>query len=133
MDKLAKRLREDAERIDASISPELDDRIRASLQGVRPETPRAPASAARPRWFWLASTVTGATAAVAAIVVINLRAPEPVPVVAESSAPPLVLPDIQWRAETAVLTSPLEQEIEDLQSDLKKAEEAVKEDIDRLF
>ena len=132
MDKLAKRLRDDAERIDATISPELDDRIRASLQGVRPETPRASASAARPRWFWLASTLTGAAAAVAAIVIINLQAPEPVPTVAET-APPLVLPDIKWRAETAVLTSPLEQEIEDLQADLKRAEEAVKEDIDRLF
>jgi hypothetical protein len=31
------------------------------------------------------------------------------------------------------LTSPLEQEIDDLQSDLKKAEELVKQDIDRLF
>lgn len=133
MDKLAKRLREDAERIDATISPELDDRIRASLQGVRPETTRSPASAAGPRWFWLASTLTGAAAAVAAIVIINLRAPDPVPVTAETPVPPLVLPDIEWHAEAAVLTSPLEQEIEDLQSDLRKAEEVVKEDIDRLF
>lgn len=130
MDKLAKRLREDAERIDATISPELDDRIRASLQGVRPETTRSPAS---PRWFWLASTLTGAAAAVAAIVIINLRAPDSVPVIAETPVPPLVLPDIEWHAEAAVLTSPLEQEIEDLQSDLRKAEEVVKEDIDRLF
>jgi hypothetical protein len=133
MDKLAKRLREDAERIDATISPELDDRIRTSLQGVRPETSRSPAGAARPRWFWLASTLTGAAAAVTAIVIINLQAPDPVPVLADTPVPPLVLPEIKWRAETAVLTSPLEQEIEDLQTDLKKAEEAVKEDIDRLF
>jgi hypothetical protein len=133
MDKLAKRLRDDAERIDAPISPELDGRIRASLQGVRPETSRPRAGKAAPRWFWLASSLTGATAAVAAIVIVNLRAPEPGPVIADTQMPPLVLPDIQWRAETAVLTSPLEREIEDLQSDLKKAEEAVRDDFDRLF
>ena len=133
MDKLAKRLRDDAERIDAPISPELDGRIQASLQGVRPETSRPRASGATPRWFWLASTLTGVTAALAAIVIVNLRSPEPGPVVADTQVPPLVLPDIQWRAEAAVLTSPLEQEVEDLQSDLKKAEEAVREDFDRLF
>jgi hypothetical protein len=133
MDKLAKRLRDDAERIDAPISPELDGRIRASLQNVRPETRRPRAGKAAPRWFWLASTLTGATAALAAIVIVNLRAPEPGPLIADTQVAPLVLPDIQWRAETAVLTSPLEREIEDLQSDLKKAEEAVREDFDRLF
>jgi predicted ATP-grasp superfamily ATP-dependent carboligase len=51
----------------------------------------------------------------------------------EPAAQPLAIPSIRWQAETAVLTSPLEQEIEDLQSDLKKAEEAVRRDIERLF
>jgi hypothetical protein len=133
MDKLARRLREDAQRIDATISPELDDRIRASLQGVRPETARPPASVAATRWFWLASSLTGVTAALAVVVIVNLQEPEPVPAVADTTLAPLELPNIRWRAEAAVLTSPLEQEIEDLQSDLKKAEEVVKEDIGRLF
>ena len=46
---------------------------------------------------------------------------------------PLLWPDVVWNAETAVLTSPLEQEIEDLQSDLKKAEQAVKDEFESIF
>ena len=133
MDKLAKRLREDAASIDATISEELDSRIEASLQGVQPGRAAGPAPMTRPRWFWWASSLTGVTAALAVIAVVNLRAPEPPPAIAEAPAKPLVLPAIEWKTQPAVLTSPLEQEIEDLQSDLKKAEEAVKEDIDRLF
>ena len=72
-------------------------------------------------------------AAATIIVIVNLQRPEPVPVAVDTAPAAFNLPTVQWRAETAVLTSPLEQEIENLQSDLKKAEEAVKEDIDRLF
>ena len=133
MDRLAKRLREDAERIDARISPELDERIRTSLRGVRPATGPRPAAAARPPWFWVASSLTGVAAALAVVAVVNLRTPNPVPATQVAVPAPLELPTIKWRVQDAVLTSPLEQEIEDLQSDLKKAEDAVKEDIDRLF
>lgn len=131
MDKLAKRLRDDAERIDAEISPELEERIRASLEGIRPDRGPRPAGPARPVWFWIASSLTGVAAALAVVLIVNLGAPDPQPVA--NTPAPLELPAIRWRAEDAVLTSPLEQEIEDLQSDLKKAEEVVKEDIDRLF
>ncbi len=133
MDKLAERLREDAASIDATISDELNSRIQASLQGVQPEGAAGTVEPARPRWFWWASSLTGVAAALVLIAIVNLRAPEPAPAVAEVPVKPLVLPAIQWRTETAVLTSPLEQEIDNLQSDLKKAEEAVREDIDRLF
>jgi hypothetical protein len=67
------------------------------------------------------------------IVVANLRAPEPTPTLANSTPAPLALPSVEWNIKSAVLTSPLEQEIDNLQSDLKKAEEVVKQDIDRLF
>ena len=133
MDKLAERLRDDAASIEAKISEELDARIDASLQGIEPEHAARPAAGTTPRWFWWASSLTGVAAALALIAIVNLRAPEPAPAVAEAPVNPLVLPDIEWRTKPAVLTVPLEQEIEDLQSDLKKAEEAVKEDIDRLF
>ena len=133
MDKLAKRLRDDAQKIDGTISHELDERINASLQGIAPEPAREARAASRPVWFWWASSVTGVAAAIAAIVIINLQSPEPEPVAAEAPVTPLVMPTIEWHAETAVLTAPLEQEIEDLQSDLRKAEEAVRQDIDRLF
>lgn len=133
MDKLAKRLRDDARRIDVEISPELDERIRASLEGVSPDRGPRPTGAARPVWFWIASSLTGVAAALAVVLVFNLREPDPVPVAEVITPAPLELPAIRWRAEDAVLTSPLEQEIEDLQSDLRKAEEVVKEDISRLF
>lgn len=130
MDKLAKRLREDAERIDATISPELDDRIRASLHAVTPQQPAKPRKRGASWTFWLASSLTGAAAAIALIAVLNVREPavEPLPVVADSAELPTV-PVFDLHAETAVLTSPLSQELEDLQTDLKRAEEKLREDI----
>jgi len=133
MDKLARQLRDDASQIECTISAELDERIRASLQGIKPEPRQRQRRESKSFSFWWASSLTGVAAAFVVIVIVNLQAPEPVRGLANETPAPLVLPSIQWNAETAVLTSPLEQEIEDLQSDLKKAEEAVKQDIDRLF
>jgi hypothetical protein len=133
MDKLALQLREDAEKIDAEVSADLDARLSASLHGVNPEPARRPQRESKSFSLWWASSLTGVAAALLIIVVANLRTPEPVPVAAGTTSAPLVLPSIEWNARSAVLTSPLEQEIDDLQSDLKKAEELVKQDIDRLF
>jgi hypothetical protein len=133
MDNLAKQLRDDAERIDCTVSEELDKRIRASLHGITPEQPAQPKSTSKSFSFWFASSLTGVAAAVAIIAIVNLQEPEPVPVPIDVAPAPLNFPTIQWHVEAAVLTTPLEQEIDDLQSDLKKAEEAVKQDIDRLF
>ena len=135
MDKLAEQLRADAARIESSISPELDARIRASLQGVTPEPAAQLPSKRESKSFssWWLSSLTGVAAAFLLIFVVNLQAPDPAPVVSNSTPQPLILPVIEWHARTAVLVSPLEQEFDNLQSDLKKAEEAVKQDIDRLF
>lgn len=133
MDKLARQLRDDAERIECAVSPQLDDRIRASLEGVQPAQAGRRAPTARPLTFWWASSLTGIAAAIAVIVTLNLRDPVAVQGVTEPAPQGLVIPSIEWQAETAVLTSPLEQEIEDLQTDLKKAEESVRQDIERLF
>ena len=116
MDKLARQLRTDAERIEVSISDELDRRIEASLRAVTPE-PDASVPAARPPLFWWASAITGAVAALAVIAVVNRQA------AVEQ------LPMIDLHAEAAMLTQPLEQELENLQTDLKKAEEKVRRDI----
>lgn len=132
MDKLAKQLKDDAASIECPISDDFDKRLRASLEGVRPETGSRPRPDARSPLFWWASSLTGAAAAVLLIVMIN-TSPDMPPAVTEPAPQPLVIPTIRWQAETAVLTSPLEQEMEDLQSDLKKAEEAVRQDIERLF
>lgn len=133
MDKLALQLREDADNIDATISAQLDARLNASLQGIKPEAARRPQRESKSFSLWWASSLTGVAAALLIIVVANLRAPDPVPVAEITTPAPLVLPSIEWNAKSAVLTSPLEREIDDLQSDLKKAEEIVKQDIDRLF
>lgn len=129
MDKLALKLREDADKIEVSISDELDHRIEASLRAAAPEEPPRSAPRARPPWFWLASALTGATAAIAVIAIVNLSGvdetvtPPPTIVAAE----PMPLLDLDTEAVT--LTAPLQRELEDLQSDLKKAEEKVRRDI----
>lgn len=133
MDKLAKQLREDANKIDSQVSDELDRRIRASLESVEPEAVSGRQRPSRSPVFWWASSLTGVAAAVALIAVINTTPVETTQTMTEPAAQPLAIPSIRWQAETAVLTSPLEREIEDLQSDLKKAEEAVRRDIERLF
>lgn len=134
MDKLATRLRDDAKAIDVQVSAELDERIRASLEGTAPEAARRqqPAPTRQP-WFWWMSSLTGVAAALAIVVIVNLDGPEPVPPATPAGDPTALLPPVTWQVETAVLTSPLEQEMEDLQSDLKKAEEALKRDIEAVF
>ncbi len=133
MDNLAKRLREDAAQIDCAVSEQLDDRIRASLENITPQGPAPAERKTRPPMFWWASSLTGVAAAMALIAVINLQGPTPGIPTTEPVSQPLGIPSIEWKAETAVLVSPLEQEYENLQSDLEKAEEAVRQDIERLF
>jgi hypothetical protein len=114
MDKLAKRLREDAANINVSVSDELDRRIEASLLAVSPEmAEQRPVTPVKPPLFWWASTVTGIAAAVAVIAIMNVAA----------------VPAIDLKAEAAVLTNPLQEELDKLESDLKKAEEKVRRDI----
>ena len=129
MDKLALKLREDADKIEVGISDELDHRIEASLRATAPAKPARPASRARPPWFWLASALTGAAAAIAVIAMINLSAVEE----PAAPAPTIVAADpmhvLELDVEAVMLTAPLQQELEDLQSDLKKAEEKVRRDI----
>ena len=133
MDKLAKQLKADAAMIDVQVSDELDRRITASLQGVTPERPEQPVVQSRPAAFWWASSLTGVAAALVVIAIINSQSQpgeDSVPQVADTSpVPELSTPTIDWKTESAMLTQPLQQELEDLQSDLKKAEEKVKRDI----
>ncbi len=136
MDELANRLREDAANIDATVSPELEARIHASLHAVSPaEKPSR--QVARPWAFWLASSLTGAAVAIAAIAFLAVHNPEPEapPAVAQSPQPgeaeaePFDIPALRLDAETAVLTAPLQQELDALQSDLKKVEQKVRDDM----
>ena len=132
MDKLATQLKKDAARIEVQVSDELDRRIAASLQGVTPLTPESPPALQRPAFFWWASSLTGVAAALAIIAIINSPSQPTVPleqVVATSPVPEATTPTIDWKTESAMLTRPLQRELEDLQSDIKKAEEKVKRDI----
>ena len=129
MDKLALKLREDADKIDVGISDELDHRIEASLRATAPAQPARDVPRARPPWFWLASALTGATAAIAVIAIVNLSAVDepatPAPTIVAADPMPLLNLD----TEDVTLTAPLQQELDNLHSDLKKAEEKVRRDI----
>ena len=70
----------------------------------------------------------GVAAAVAMIAIVNTQDPAPQSRT-EPAYPPLELPNVDWNAKSAVLVGPLQQEYENLQADLKKAEKALKEDI----
>ncbi|HSM31186.1 MAG TPA: hypothetical protein VK854_10840 [Woeseiaceae bacterium] len=133
MDELARRLRNDAASIDADISAQLDSRIQASLAAIEPELARQRKPARRPVSFWLASSLTGVAAALAVIAVLNIDdADEPAAVprtVARNPVPPLQIPALDLDVEAAMLTDPLTRELEDLQADLKRAEEVVRGDV----
>ena len=133
MDKLAKQLREDASRIDCEVSAQLDDRIRASLEAIEPEMPAKPDRRSKSFPLWWASSLTGVAAAIAVIVLVNLQSETVGPPVTEPAAQALVIPSFEWETQPAALTRSLEIELEKLQADLEKAEEAVKQDIDDLF
>ncbi len=128
MDKLAERLRNDAARIEVEVSEELDRRIEASLQAATPMQTSPSRPPAKPPLVWWASTITGVAAAVGVIAIVNWRVgeqPDPVaPVDLMASAP-----RIELNAEAAMLTAPLQEELDKLQSDLKKAEDKVRKDI----
>jgi len=131
MDKLARQLKLDAERIDVHISSELEQRIEASLHGVSPQREQRRVAPQRPAWFWVTSSLTGIAATLAVIVLVN--SPDTTEVVPPGGLSPVVftaaVPVIDWKTESAMLTSPLQQELEDLQADIKKAEQMVKRDI----
>ncbi len=132
MDKLANRLREDANKIEVAVSPELDDRIHASLQGVQQDG-RKTSVAGRPASFWWASSLTGVAAAMAVVAIVNLNQPEPEITVTEPPIQTFAIPGFDLTLKPAILTETLEQEFADIQSDLKKAERAVRDDIDEIL
>lgn len=137
MDKLAKQLRADAEQIEVTITPELDARMQASLRAVRQERKTSRAAAGRQRVhtasFWWASSLSGVAATVAVIAVMNLTGSQPEMAMTEPPAPQYSVPKFTWKPKAAILTESLEQELEDIRSDLKKAEQALKEDIDNVM
>ena len=128
MDDLAKKLRADADQIEVSISPQLDDRIRASLESANQDT-SLPVAKSQPASFWWASSLTGVAATLAIIAIVNLNRPEPDIAITEPPPASMTMSNFEWNLQPAVLTETLEQELADIQSDLKKAEQAVRDDL----
>ena len=129
MDNLANQLREDAANIDAEISAELDSRILASLQNVTPESAKPRSRVARAPSFWWASSLTGVAVALGVIAIINLDRPGPPPLQVQEPVAHFVVPELDLEVEAAMLTSPLAEELARLQADLRRAEEAVRDDV----
>ena len=131
MDKLAKTLREDAERIEVHVSADLDERLRASIENASSSATHS-GTARKPvtRIGW-ASALTGMALAAALIFVVDFDQADP-PDVPSAVVPPLesvtgALPRLN--TETALFTAPLTEELENLEADLRKAERAVKREI----
>lgn len=132
MDKLAKCLREDADQIEVVISTELQSRIEASLQSVRQDG-AAPVENRQPALFWWASSLTGVVATLVIVALVNRSEPEPEVGITEPPQQAFSVPRFDWKPKTAMLTETLQQELVDIQSDLKKAEQTVRDDIDEIM
>jgi hypothetical protein len=139
MDEFEDRLKRDAEKIRADISPELRLRIDASLRATEQIRP-VPESGATGTNLWWASSLTGLAAAVLVIVLINWNQPvtevtPPAPVASQTV--PDYIGEIQSlylpRVKTAEFTKPLEEELARLQADIERARENVKEDVAFTF
>jgi hypothetical protein len=141
MDEFEKRLKRDAEAIRAPVSPKLRARIDASLHGIEPIRPAAPRSS--PARLWWASSLTGLAAAVLVIVIVNWnRPPQQMPTggtVASSPPPTATEPPptaplpVRLDIRTADFAAPLEDELDRLQSDIEKARDSVRRDLDFTF
>jgi len=142
MDEFEKRLKQDAACIDASISPELEERLKASVHSIGRELPgRQPRSTTGGLWW--ASSLTGLAAAALILVLFNWNRAETSVEVPASIAGNTV-PDyreymdqlqdrLPLNTETADFAQGLEEELIRLQSDLEKAREKVSRDMDFTF
>ena len=134
-DRFAEQLKADAEAIPADVSPELAERLRASIHATEPLRSQRPRPAAGFRW-WLMSSLTGVAALFLVLVVVNRGAQVTTPVtpgVADREAapatavPPLV--DVPLDVRTADFAEPLADELDKLKSDLEKARDRVENDL----
>lgn len=144
MDELERRLKQDAADIPADVSAELAMRIDASLRAAERIKPRAGAGR-RGFSIWWMSSLTGVAGALLVIAVLNRNdtsarndtAAVDAPAAPIASAVPdyrsRTQSEFPLRAETAVLTEPLEEELEKLRSDLETARDKLEEDFRRSF
>ncbi len=141
MDEFEKRLKQDADAVQADVSPVLRARIDASLSGIERIQPSdsVPRS---PMQLWWAGSLTGLAATIVGLAVINWNSEDSI----VESQPPVVVrtvplgsfPDLatlapELKIKSADFTSPLEEELLMLQRDIEKVRQNVREDIDFTF
>ncbi len=149
MDELHKRLKRDAEQLQAGTSPEMRLRLKASLSAARDtrtmavKRPESTESSQGSAW-WL-SAITGIAAVLLVVFLINRDSLEEtggeavslnnhLPV--EASDLPedwFVTGGLDMNIQPADLTRSLEEELSNLQSDLEKARENVERDVKFAF
>lgn len=130
MDDLTSKLRRDAGRIGVEVGPEFDERLRASLERAAIRQPPTEPARKPVASFWWASSLTGIAAAIGLIALINFgrqQSPEPPDLSMADVVEPLEMPLL--KARKAVMTTPLHRELDNLESDLRKAENALREDM----
>jgi len=141
MDEFEKRLKQDADAVQADLSPVLRARIDASLSGIEPIQPADPVPRS-PMRLWWAGSLTGLAATIVGLSIVNWNsedsAVESTPPVVARTVPLSSFPDLatiapELRIQTADFTSPLEEELLMLQRDIEKARQNVREDIDFTF
>ena len=139
MDEFEKRLKQDAQDIEAKVRPQLRERIHASLRATKRIKP-VPEARSSGINIWWASSLTGLAATIIVIVLLNWNRTATV----ESPPEPLANHTVPEFDElhgfnppklirTAELTMPLEQELAKLQADMERARAAVKKDIEFTF
>lgn len=139
MDEFAERLKQDAGEIRANVSAEFSRRIEASLRTDRQQEPETKSHTPGANLWW-ASSLTGLTAAVLVIALINWNRPDALPT-PEQPMVGTVVPDyveqlqnrFELQTETADFADPLEEELEKLAADIEKARKSLREDVDFTF
>ncbi len=141
MDKLDQKLKQDADAIEATITPALQARLDATLHALEPKSP--PATKSRPGlgWWWL-SSLTGVAAALLLIVYMNRGevAQETVaPVVVEAPPDVNIAPlvekplDIRSAEYAEDIADPLAEELRNQQTEFEKAREKLGFDVDKTL
>lgn len=140
MDEFENRLKRDADAVHAPVSPELRERIDASIRATNRIQPVADDRAPGHNLWW-ASSLTGLAAAVVVIVLINWNQPTtelaPLEPVANRTVP-AAFEEIQGLnpprlIKTAEFATPLEEEMARLQADIERAQATVRKDIEFTF
>ena len=135
MDELERKLRADAKRIQVDVSDTLEKRVDAAIAATRAEPPRQTRSR-QPLWR---VALIGGAAAMLVVVLLDWPSsdtaltPPAATVRTVPQAAPVQQTEFDLRAQPAVLTEPLEEELERLKSDLEKAREGVAEDLRGSF